>query len=62
MFYFFPEYEIGQSITTWEWSTTIILKILNITSVPYHLSQAATTVKCTDSDRSYGIGYNNGIQ
>ena len=56
MFHFFPEYEVGQLITTWEWST-IILKILNITSVPYHLSQTCARVKCTASDIRYGIGY-----
>ena len=56
MFHFFPEYEVGQLITTWEWST-IILKILNITSVPYHRFQAAAPGKCLFPDSCYGVGY-----
>ena len=56
MFHLFPEYKIGQSITTWEWAT-IILKILSITSVPYYLSQSGARVKCPVSDSRHGITY-----
>ena len=63
MFHLFPEYEIGQPITIRKWR---IKKcdgvILSITSVPYHLSQAATTVKCTDSDSHHGVAYRHRFQ
>ena len=58
MFHLFPEYEIGQLITIWEYRIIIyILKILSITSVPYHLLQAGATVKCLVPDSRHGIGY-----
>ena len=58
MFYFFPEYEIGQPITIRKWR--IIRKavvILCITSVPYHRLQTGASIKCPFPDSRYGVGY-----
>ena len=62
MFHLFPEYEIGQSITIWEWSTTRRLKILNITSVPCYCCQTAAIGECTVSNSRHGITYDKVFQ